>query len=143
MDIATALIACTTAALGTCKALFDIVQTINDSPRMGERLTITIDLIQSILHDIHKAVLAGAASDEDSGAYLKRSIDSCRMDMSIARLKLEKLLVLPDDSRTAKTWKSIRVVIQKEQMRELDEYLHRHVSHLYMKLALMQQKGSY
>lgn len=72
---------------------------------------------------------------------IEDSIRACRRDLVVAASTLKKLLALPSDNRVERIWESVWGVIQHRDIRDLDEYLHRHVSHLYMKITLIEKRG--
>ena len=138
MEFVAGLLTCIQAALSTCQTLYDIVQTIKEGNSQVQRLLMTVELVRSILLDVQTSA---TSLDNESADILHRSMVNCSRDMSLACIRLRKLFVLPDDGKITRAWKSAQLMIQKEELEKLDEYIHRHVSHLYIKVAMIRLAG--
>lgn len=98
--------------------------------------------MNELYHIIGQATEKGnKISDDDSNTISepRRMMKECSENLDDCQNQLKKLAVLPDEGKFGKAWKSVKLIIQKDDFRRMQRDVHHYVTVFAVPLDLIKE----
>lgn len=107
--------------------------------RIALNLASAVNELYHIFGQVTK--IGNKISDDDSNTIskLRRMIKECSENLYDCQNQLKKLEVLPDEGKFDKAWKSVKLIIQKDDFRRIQRDVHHYVTVFAVPLDLIKE----
>lgn len=137
LGVAASIIAVTTIALQSAKAVYAAVNGIKNGPKEANDLASAMKHLTHILEQVAE-ISNGFSNMDGTDIYgLERAMEECAQSLAEFRKQVKKLDVLPDERKLGKVRKRLKSVIQKEDFRRMWETVNHYINIFGTHLSLI------
>lgn len=119
LGVAASIIAVTTIALQSAKAVYTTVNGIKNGPKEVKDLASALTDLSYILEQVAEISNLFGDTDRIDLSGLKKVMDECVRTLADFRKQLEKLDVLSDEGSLEKARRRVKLAVQKEDFRRM------------------------
>lgn len=131
------IVAVTTIALQSAKAFYKTVNGVKNGPKEFNDLASAVNHLSYILEKVNETCNMLGDPDGTDLSGLLRVMDECGQTLVDFRKQLEKLDVSSDKRRLGKTWKRMKLVIQKGDFRGMRESVQHYIAVIGTHLSII------
>lgn len=137
LGVAASIIAVTTIALQSTKAVYATVNGIKNGPQEVNDLASAVKHLSHILEQVAEISKGFSDMDETDLYGLEKAMEECAQSLAEFRKQVKKLDVLPDERKLEKVKKRVKCVIQKGDLRRMWETVNHYINLFGTHLSLI------